>query len=615
MAYPIQSLPGGGVRYSDGSVRYPAMQSVQPNMSTPYGPARQTSQGLMVTQPGGITQRVVAPTQSSSSGSLTADILRSKFGFNDPNVINSILNNPAERSRYEAEINKPGGANQSLAPLTKPTTTTAPISKPTTNFSDQVNTTRATNTSFADKLAEVAKSTLTQSNPMLNMLDKFGQLNPGSTLRQGAGDFLDAISKFGWEQLNAGRPWEDTGLSELIAGGRTKNTALASTGTPQNLLSGSESNVVRQSTQPDKNMSTNDKLKGDILGLDTQIKGGINDFRANTTLQDNAGNGDAWALVDETYNQVNDLYMQGAISEEEAQKRIRDAEMAALDQQYNKLVSNYDMLIPEYNTEADRAIEDITGNVTKAKELGTEQSTSVENNYASALRKAVKNAQQLTNQRRNMFSNLNTAESSAFLDSQTLADTELGRDLNLTEREKAAKLATIGKTVGDYETDANKEIARIKQDRDSKILKVNESKRLSESDKEVERGKILADFENALVDIQNNLNTNKVSQISNKQNFADQLALIMAQGKVDEGLINTQSNLEKQAYGLAQQMPFELDNELKGFLKAPYSSPTKAKLLKDKYPQWAELIDGVLGGQVNLQDYVSMTSGASNILG
>jgi hypothetical protein len=34
---------------------------------------------------------------------ITADLLRSKFGFNDPNVINNILNNPAEVQRYTRE--------------------------------------------------------------------------------------------------------------------------------------------------------------------------------------------------------------------------------------------------------------------------------------------------------------------------------------------------------------------------------------------------------------------------------------------------------------------------------------------------------------------------------
>jgi hypothetical protein len=35
--------------------------------------------------------------------SITADILRSKFGFNDPNVINNILNDPGQVQRYNRE--------------------------------------------------------------------------------------------------------------------------------------------------------------------------------------------------------------------------------------------------------------------------------------------------------------------------------------------------------------------------------------------------------------------------------------------------------------------------------------------------------------------------------
>ena len=125
----------------------------------------------------------------------------------------------------------------------------------------------------------------------------------------------------------------------------------------------------------------------------------------------------------------------------------------------------------------------------------------------------------------------------------------------------------------------------------------------------------MAEFESSLADIEQGLNTNKIAQISNKQNYADQLGLIMAQGKVDEGLLNTQSNLEKSAYNLAKTIPFELDNEIQGFFKAPYSSQTKASLLKSKYPEWADLIDGVLAGKVSKEDYVAQTQGASNIIG
>ena len=38
---------------------------------------------------------------------ITADILRSKFGFNDPNVIEGILRDPGQVARYERELNPP----------------------------------------------------------------------------------------------------------------------------------------------------------------------------------------------------------------------------------------------------------------------------------------------------------------------------------------------------------------------------------------------------------------------------------------------------------------------------------------------------------------------------
>ncbi len=51
------------------------------------------------------------PQPQQSSGGLTADLLRSKFGFNDQNTINNILNDPSQRARYEAELGNSSGNN------------------------------------------------------------------------------------------------------------------------------------------------------------------------------------------------------------------------------------------------------------------------------------------------------------------------------------------------------------------------------------------------------------------------------------------------------------------------------------------------------------------------
>lgn len=46
---------------------------------------------------------------------ITADLLRTKFGFNDPNVINNILNNPSEVARYTREAGLDAGYNAQQA--------------------------------------------------------------------------------------------------------------------------------------------------------------------------------------------------------------------------------------------------------------------------------------------------------------------------------------------------------------------------------------------------------------------------------------------------------------------------------------------------------------------
>ena len=44
---------------------------------------------------------------------ITADILRTKFGFNDSNVINGILNDPSQVARYEKEMGGSTGSSSS----------------------------------------------------------------------------------------------------------------------------------------------------------------------------------------------------------------------------------------------------------------------------------------------------------------------------------------------------------------------------------------------------------------------------------------------------------------------------------------------------------------------
>lgn len=87
------------------------------NTAAPAAPAAPKAPAVApVQQP----QQTYAPQQQpQATGGLTADVLRSKFGFNDPNVINNILNNPSEVARYtrEAGLGAPGANTSAPAPF------------------------------------------------------------------------------------------------------------------------------------------------------------------------------------------------------------------------------------------------------------------------------------------------------------------------------------------------------------------------------------------------------------------------------------------------------------------------------------------------------------------
>ncbi len=52
------------------------------------------------------------PEPTQTGGGLTADVLRSKFGFSDENVIRGILNDPGQRQRYENEMGSSAPSGQ-----------------------------------------------------------------------------------------------------------------------------------------------------------------------------------------------------------------------------------------------------------------------------------------------------------------------------------------------------------------------------------------------------------------------------------------------------------------------------------------------------------------------
>lgn len=115
---------------------------------------------------------------------ITADVLKSKFGFNDPNVIQGILNDPGQVARYEREMG--GGSSGGTPDLSVPS-----IAEYTEKAYAPVNQT----------LDAYVKAMQQRANP----LDTYTQLSESmgipqmqktaSTLRESIGGLEDAIKR------------------------------------------------------------------------------------------------------------------------------------------------------------------------------------------------------------------------------------------------------------------------------------------------------------------------------------------------------------------------------------------------------------------------------------
>lgn len=617
-AYPIQSLANGGIKWSDGSIT--GGQSTAPKPAA-Y-PIASMADGRVKYSDGSI--RGTANQSSYENKALQSPA---------PENMNPAQQNDWARSQgfdgwdhYRDSLSR--GESQGAPNRT-------PLSRPTQLSSLNTSLLSSNNSGYSSLI-----------KPPTESGGNF--LSPGSDFRQGLGNFVDAASKFGFEQTLGkvfgktdayGNKTSDVGFSELIAGAPTTKTyAYGGLGYGSNQSIDKPSNVAQDSSFAQENQSRAKNSSktgatpiatmadGSILYSDGSKSGGrSNDIldRAKTTasgfdanpVSDNSAaynDNSIFAVVDDAYNEANRLYMEGAISEEEAQKRIADAQKQALLARYGKIKADAEALIPQYQRFEEEAVTGIDQGLNEIKSTGAETKADTQNRYGDLIRRSVKNKQLLDAQRRNMFSALGTAESSAFIENQTSADKQFGTDLTGTEQEMGKRVGDIDKEILKAETTAKAQIASIKADTQDKIMAVQRNINASDQEKAAQIQALEADLYANLTSIQQDFNNKRAALIETQVGQANNLSTIRAQAGVDENLLRLQYGLQSQAAGLQKSIPPELEQPLKGFARAPQSSVKANKdreLLKSKYPQWADLIDGVYTGKISAQELESVIAG------
>lgn len=601
MAYAIQSRPDGSVLYSDGSVRWP--QSTQPDNQplSQYDLEKAKIADINAQFPQGFTdpyygKQVVQPADQMSDD-LTANVLRNKFGFNDPNVIQSILNDPTRRQSYLNELGSTAGDFSQTQPTYSKSDLTGILTSGTSESS-------GFQRGFGDKLAGLFGFER-QEEPVIG--DAYGE----QQISDWFGDQGVNLGTWSWKGYNL----PDFGATEAYAGGlsggRTSDLGESLQYASSDLQkayrapSSEDPTVdeIRQSRQPQKAVPVGTSEDGSIMMSDGttkpyeeifgELRGEVDrvkqgDFGIPDTIADDQGTDEIFALIDES----KDEGIQTSMDLAEIQKML-------LDNQYQNLLANYDSLVPQYERYAQEGVEDLQTGLGRLQETGREQKGDIKETYGERLASSVKNAQQLENKRRRMFSSLGTAESSAFIEEQGRADRNLMENIQENQEAMQNKIQEIDKQLLQAEEDVNTQAERIQRDAQEKIMAVQMAKNATRGEKLAEIGKINASLRTSLNELQNQWANQKIGVLQQKQALQNTLASIRAQGLVDENLLKTQSDLQNEAYTLNTQAASEPQEAIEGVIKLPTSDALR---LMNKYPSWSEILGDVRTGVITPEE-------------
>lgn len=265
---------------------------------------------------------------------------------------------------------------------------------------------------------------------------------------------------------------------------------------------------------------------------------------------------------------------------EEIQRRINEQQLRDLNRQYDLVRSQYETQWPEYERTYTTAKGDVESALARSQSTSREQRADTETTYGRALANAMQSKKELDRQRKNMFSYLNTADSSAFMETQSQADTAYGRTTAELAAEQARKIQYIDESLKQQTDDAT----RILKDYGDKYLAAQ--KALQQAIAFNERGRADA-IQGAMTQMYNNIQTIQ-QNIADKKYQAqlyraqalDQLRNVLAQ----TALSNTQTSGSVQNI-LSGNLPAAMSNIPVGLTLGSDAGPVTMSSLPNKYAQ------------------------------
>lgn len=227
-------------------------------------------------------------------------------------------------------------------------------------------------------------------------------------------------------------------------------------------------------------------------------------------------------------------------SEEDA----RDAIIKQLEAQRDALLANYKTLKGDAKATARSKIDELNRQLDFYRTQGQSAKEELSRGYGELIKQATRGKRMRDLQRRNMFSALGTADSSAFIENQTKADQDFGSALIQTRRDELAKKAAIDRDISNLETWTNKSINDINTKLDNYLQQIKAAEGLAEADKEKLTAEAIASAQNIINQItaeyrnqMYNLMLNQQATMANllpnliqAQQLADQMKILEGAG-------------------------------------------------------------------------------------
>ncbi len=342
----------------------------------------------------------------------------------------------------------------------------------------------------------------------------------------------------------------------------------------------------------------------------------VNDFNTNQipAYNTNPGSGvdikPAQGQLDDAYAVILDQYNKGEISAEEAQQKAKDAQLAANETAYGAYKTQAQALIPQYETQYQSGVTDLTNNLTSAKTEAGTQKTNLENTYGGLIRQARSTGNQSMVNLKNMLSSLGTADSSEFAKRATDLEKTVGNQQASYALDQNTKMAAIDQAVLKLEGDTNNQISSLLSDKNAKIAAVRTNIDISDQQRRDNIVSINSNFDTALSNLRNSLYNQTASLLSMKAQAQEARNNILMQGAVNSALTTQSYNLQSKLRGIVPTNTGATEADLQALSSgidpatgqggnAQLAAITKLKKL---YPTLTQTINGVVYGTRSIDE-------------